>query len=43
MKLVCPECGYKFDADKNATRCPYCGKNGGFSKEKSAAEMIEDA
>ncbi len=38
---VCTNCKYKFSSSKEASDCPYCGKDS-VEKEKSASELLDD-
>jgi len=39
MKIVCKNCGYRFEAEK-MKKCPYCNKED-LEEEQSAEELVE--
>ncbi len=41
MKFICKGCGYRFESEKENTKCPYCGKKE-IEGEKNAEELIKD-
>jgi len=37
----CTKCNYKFQRDKEVTKCPYCGATGSVEKSKTAQELLD--
>jgi predicted nucleic acid-binding Zn-ribbon protein len=43
-KIKCDTCKFVFDGNESSINknCPYCGKKGNLSFEKSAEEVVQD-
>ena len=41
-RFVCQDCGYRFESEKDAEKCPYCNKDK-VEQEQTAGELLNQA
>lgn len=42
-KYICKKCNYKFESEKELTRCPYCSSEFTLSKPMDAQDLIDSS
>jgi len=40
--FICTNCRYRFKSSKDPRDCPYCGKDKGIEREKSASDILDE-